>query len=526
MERRNEVFETHVTVKDSATDEILNQIAAEVGGKVTKIVLARGQSPVQPMITFFGGGTLSDQLDAAERLTSRLKEDGCEVVRVKVEVDLDAGKEMDWLYAEQHLKILMGVSDDALVSLRRDALGIGAHVSRNARHSEGDSEFRFVTTRVWPERSVKQVYQAFNNGAFHLDRHGWTIIDDEREVVVYDSNVDLDRGWLPEGARNVGPRYEAEAPQWPAAWKLPTPFGLDRPKIFDPSVAEYSHGFRFGEGIIEDTEYRRHQKSIFDTVLREVAKSDLRDSLCARGSVLLSHYLPGEARPPGDIDWVVMPSDVEIFSAQGVGILEAMKRLLNGADFGEVSVYADAAQPDSIWTYDRVPGRRLTIPWSAEGVSGSLQMDFVFQEELWEQPDKLVLDGLDPSDYLSAASPALSLAWKLLWLTTDAWPQGKDLFDAVLLAEQYEISPRLLEAGLTDNGQKLKYDLDAKKWDIARPALRRVFDHATRSWSEAEANEQTILGLNVDWQNFVDEYPTVGGDAESWLRRLAAALFR
>ena len=52
MERRIEVFETHVTVKDSATDEILNQIAAEVGGKVTNIVLARGQSPVQPMITF------------------------------------------------------------------------------------------------------------------------------------------------------------------------------------------------------------------------------------------------------------------------------------------------------------------------------------------------------------------------------------------------------------------------------------------------------------------------------------------
>ena len=103
MERRNEVFETHVTVKDSATDEILNQIAAEVGGKVTKIVLARGQSPVQPMITFFGGGTLSDQLDAAERLTSRLKEDGCEVVRVKVEVDLDAGKEMDWLLSLIHI---------------------------------------------------------------------------------------------------------------------------------------------------------------------------------------------------------------------------------------------------------------------------------------------------------------------------------------------------------------------------------------------------------------------------------------
>ena len=96
----------------------------------------------------------------------------------------------------------------------------------------------------------------------------------------------------------------------------------------------------------------------------------------------------------------------------------------------------------------------------------------------------------------------------------------------MLLAEQYEISPRLLEAGLTDSGQKLKCDLDAERWDVARPALRRVFDHATRTWSVAEANEQAVLGLNVDWQNFVDEYPAIGGDAESWLRRLAAALFR
>ena len=40
-----------------------------------------------------------------------------------------------------------------------------------------------------------------------------------------------------------------------------------------------------------------------------------------------------------------------------------------------------------------------------------------------------------------AAPAPLALAWKLLWLATDTYPQGKDLYDAVLLAENTTVGP-------------------------------------------------------------------------------------
>ena len=37
-----------------------------------------------------------------------------------------------------------------------------------------------------------------------------------------------------------------------------------------------------------------------------------------------------------------------------------------------------------------------------------------------------------------------ALAWKLLWLATDTYPQGKDLYDAVLLAEHTTVDQSLV----------------------------------------------------------------------------------
>ncbi|WP_370944992.1 hypothetical protein AB5J62_38685 [Amycolatopsis sp. cg5] len=41
--------------------------------------------------------------------------------------------------------------------------------------------------------------------------------------------------------------------------------------------------------------------------------------------------------------------------------------------------------------------------------------------------------------------------------------------------------------------------------------------------SEAGAAE-SVLAWNVDWPNFVDEYPSITGGAEQWQHRLAPAL--
>jgi hypothetical protein len=108
----------------------------------------------------------------------------------------------------------------------------------------------------------------------------------------------------------------------------------------------------------------------------------------------------------------------------------------------------------------------------------------------------VVLPGVDRP--VLAASASLSLAWKLLWLATDTYPQGKDLYDAVLLAEHTTVDQDLVR-------------------QLMRPELGTEADAFTA---------ETVLSWQVDWTNFTDEYPAITGTAEQWTRRLALALER
>jgi hypothetical protein len=156
---------------------------------------------------------------------------------------------------------------------------------------------------------------------------------------------------------------------------------------------------------------------------------------------------------------------------------------------------ADQAVSEHIWTYEHVPGRRLMFPFDVDGLpQGTVQVDVVFNEHLPEPPVTVAIPPLGTQ--LLAASPSLSLAWKLEWLMDDMYPQGKDLYDAVLLAE-YVAAPL------------------ADIRPLMRPELGRV---------AGDFMGDDLLRLDVDWHNFRDEYPTVTGDVRPWLYRLATAL--
>ncbi|MEU6216283.1 nucleotidyl transferase AbiEii/AbiGii toxin family protein [Streptomyces sp. NPDC047022] len=151
-------------------------------------------------------------------------------------------------------------------------------------------------------------------------------------------------------------------------------------------------------------------------------------------------------------------------------------------------------------------GVRVLVPWRAEGVTGGeVQIDFALDERLPRLPVWTLVprgDGGAPS-VVRTASRELSLAWKLLWLHTDAatgdGPQCKDLYDAVLLAEddRTRLSPRLLRevlrgslAGAAPDG----FSLDPGTFDEA------------------------------DWTAFRTDHPLVRGTAQGWLDRLTTAL--
>ncbi|MEU4272941.1 nucleotidyl transferase AbiEii/AbiGii toxin family protein [Streptomyces sp. NPDC026092] len=227
-----------------------------------------------------------------------------------------------------------------------------------------------------------------------------------------------------------------------------------RHRVFDPALKHFDQAYRPADGVVEDPEVRTRwqttRRAALELVLAAVAGSPWADSLVLRGSMLMSAWYGKAARAPKDIDFVVVPETWRIEEprtrAMLDGIAEASERL--AAERGtDLSISAAGSVCEYIWTYERVPGHRLVLPWTAPGLpGGQVQLDFVFQERLPTPPRPTEVAGVR----LQAADRELSLAWKLMWLSCDMYPQAKDLYDAVLLAESCTLPLALLETVLRE----------------------------------------------------------------------------
>ncbi|MBB1252032.1 hypothetical protein [Streptomyces alkaliterrae] len=201
-------FEIHLTV-DGTGDELsgLEDFARAHGLKCAFIVLDRGRTPWQPMITQRAQGTLAEAADSAEATAAGLSAAGFRVVRTKVEAtpwsdgvprDDSAARSLPGdQYFEHHVKLLLP-ADAELAALARLAERHGAHVSRNARRRRDDGPAeRFVTQRC---RGVGDTTAScrLSDLTAELTAAGWEIISSEREFVVYDSAQALDAGWIRE----------------------------------------------------------------------------------------------------------------------------------------------------------------------------------------------------------------------------------------------------------------------------------------------------------------------------------------
>jgi hypothetical protein len=225
---------------------------------------------------------------------------------------------------------------------------------------------------------------------------------------------------------------------------------------YDPALAHYQRGFRRADPAVtpavtklwQDARYRAMQH-----LLAVVADSEWGGQLVLRGSVALKSTLGDKAREPGDIDWVVQPDSLRMDepAAKALldGIIETVRRSPRA---GGIVFDTEAIARNDIWTYERAPGHRIVFPWTfGELPPGVLQMDFVFQEFLRTQPQEIDVSLCDaPAVRMKVASNEESLAWKLVWLFSDTHPQGKDLYDAVLLAERATLSGALLKQALID----------------------------------------------------------------------------
>jgi hypothetical protein len=344
-------------------------------------------------------------------------------------------------------------------------------------------------------------------------------------------------------------REEAGEDVYPATYGPAPP----ETKIFDPSTKHYPMAFRPPDPALEDptvlAAWRQASREAMQHVLAHVARTRFRERLVLRGSTALAWWFGARAREPKDLDFVVQPSSFSIEDPEARALESAIvEAIASDPRVGEVFFFpgdtvrsaaprrsrlpcafirklfsvgsewlratslvrgtepsSHRVETDYIWTYDRVPGRRIALPWKKTGLpAGSVQIDLVFSETLFTEPrtELVTVTGGDPAP-VRVATPEESLVWKILWLVTDTYPQGKDLYDAALLRERTAVDPVLI----------------AKVFALMAPSTARAPASDGADWRERIA-AQTM----VDWANFVAEHPALAASStlEELRRRLAA----
>ena len=196
-------YETHLTVAATTNVEALEGWAHDHGYKFGHIVLDRGETPSQPMLTRGGRGQLAEQVEIARGAARELGGDGFEVVRVKVEAktsndgvpvtDEDAHAGDPTLYFEHHVKVIL--QNEEQIPVLADAVKAhGARLSRNARRTRSDGcQERFITQRCYHmgRTSAKGELAALLKA---ID--GYEVAEIEEEYVLFDDNLSVDSGWL------------------------------------------------------------------------------------------------------------------------------------------------------------------------------------------------------------------------------------------------------------------------------------------------------------------------------------------
>lgn len=274
--------------------------------------------------------------------------------------------------------------------------------------------------------------------------------------------------------------------------------------VFDPALKQFDRAFRMGAPSVElSTEQRKqwfssHQE-MTDSVLQTLVGSTLGPGLVLRGSWLLSMWFGSTARSPNDLDFVETSGlTPEEFVSKAKAALGSNDALVRSA------LLLDEIKTSEIWAYERTHGRRLVIPWAVGDLNGVVQVDVTFGEEV-----PCAIEVFSPESNVLVVTKELSLAWKLKWLLSDSYPQGKDLFDAVLLSRHVQLGEAI------------------ETW------LRDSFAEEITMYDGRVHNEPRFAGsldsfdvVEKEWQWFAREYPehAAGHSAESMKRELSRNL--
>ncbi|MUH01139.1 hypothetical protein F7734_56295 [Scytonema sp. UIC 10036] len=201
-------FEAHITIRAEslATLQRFQQICQQLNVKCVLIELPNGVTRSQPMTASYHRGTLAQVWTEVHNLAQRICLAGFHVTRIKIEAmlynqdipvtDSEVLRHPVTNYFEFHIKALLSKETD-LEALRHHCAEFGAHLSVNAfkLNPNGQHHHRFITLRVYGlgRRSAQARFQELlaSLRARHI-----SVVQPQQEYTVYDSNLELDAGWL------------------------------------------------------------------------------------------------------------------------------------------------------------------------------------------------------------------------------------------------------------------------------------------------------------------------------------------
>jgi len=199
------VFEAHVTIctQDRGELERFAELCGVLDLKPIFIELPRGATRFQPMTGSYHHGELPEVQVEVFAIARHLADAGFEVTRVKIEAtgsnreipqtDAEATR-APANYFEFHGKLALPADLD-LGELRALCEAHEAHLSRNARRRDGATLTRFVTMRVYGvgQTAARRRFLALHEA---LRAAGHPLSHVLTEYTVYDSNTEVDAGWL------------------------------------------------------------------------------------------------------------------------------------------------------------------------------------------------------------------------------------------------------------------------------------------------------------------------------------------
>lgn len=389
-------FELHLTVDPLSSDRLGEFIdcCARHGAKPLLIELGRGEHVQQPML---GKVVYADSLELAlpmaRGLAEELEAEGYRVRRLKVEVpaEMDELGRAAGVYYEWHGKIRYVPGE----ALSRVCEKHSVHLSQNAL--KGEAGTRFVTLRDYAARKFFE--SRVRDLKDDLVREGWPVIKEVSELCIYDSNIELDMGWLDDNGSATGL-----------------------------------------------SEYQLSEMLTYEAFLRRAAELDMPFML--KGSYVTRQYFANPAdRIPNDLDWVYMrrlddPQDASVIF--GNWMIEITEMIENDG------VVFRSFREDAFWRRidyamaDDFPTINTDLQVKEGGVD-RLLIDISFNLDIGVAPVPLLYKPLRGKPFVIPYTVplAMQVSWKLH--QTLARPRIKDLFDLMHLLRHPEFTPEVLE---------------------------------------------------------------------------------